>query len=58
MLSHRELGELLDRAKAGEQAAFDQLYRATAPIQLSQIRRYLGEEEGAEDLLQEAYLVL
>lgn len=58
MLSHRELGGLLQRAKEGDGAAFDQLYRATAPIQLSQIRRYLGEEEGAEDLLQEVYFVL
>ena len=58
LLSHQQLGKLLVRAQQGDSAAFDALYRATAPVQMSQICLYMGTSQGVEDLLQEVYLTL
>lgn len=58
LLSHQQLGKLLARAQQGDSAAFDALYRATAPVQQSQICLYMGTAQRAEDLLQEVYLTL
>ncbi|MBC2871827.1 sigma-70 family RNA polymerase sigma factor [Bittarella massiliensis] len=57
-LDHRQLGELLVRAREGDERAFDQLYRATADIQWKQAYAMLHDAGLAEDAVQETYLTL
>ncbi|MDQ7007219.1 MAG: sigma-70 family RNA polymerase sigma factor [Acidobacteriota bacterium] len=47
---------LLDRLRAGEEAAFEELVRDEGGRLLSVIRRYLRDEEEARDALQETFL--
>lgn len=46
---------LLERLRAGEEAAFDQFVRAHAGRMLVAARRYLANEEDARDAVQEAF---
>ncbi len=57
-LGHRQLGELLVRAREGDERAFDALYQATAPIQWKQAYALLHDQALAEDAVQETYLTL
>lgn len=58
LLSHRELGELLCRAKDGDKEAFTEIYRATAQLQYYKIKTYVNNAQDAEDILQAVYLYL
>lgn len=51
-----ELGELLRRSAAGDDAAFEALYRAAAPRLLGLLARKTGTRETAEEILQEAFV--
>ncbi len=51
-----ELAELVTAAKAGDQAAFEQLVRATCADAYTLAYRLTGNEEDARDVVQEAYL--
>lgn len=57
-LSHHRLAELLDQARTGDQKAFDELYRATAPIQYRKALGMLVRPDLAEEAVQESYLTL
>ena len=57
-LSHHRLAELLDQARTGDQKAFDELYRATAPIQYRKALGMLARPDLAEEAVQESYLTL
>jgi RNA polymerase sigma-70 factor (ECF subfamily) len=48
--------ELLERLRAGEDAAFEELVRANAGRLLAVARRYMKSEEDAQDVVQEAFL--
>jgi RNA polymerase sigma-70 factor (ECF subfamily) len=50
------LAGLMARVAVGDRAAFEQLYRATAPYLLGLALAVLGRRDRAEDALQEAYL--
>lgn len=47
---------LVERLRAGEDAAFDELVRTTGGRLVAVARRMLGKEEDAQDAVQEAYL--
>ncbi len=47
---------LLDRLRAGDDAAFAELVETQAPRLLSVAKRYLGDVAAAEDCVQEAFL--
>jgi len=47
---------LLERLRAGEAAAFEQLVRDHGGRMLAVVRRFLGSEEDAQDAVQEAFL--
>ncbi|MDP3405687.1 MAG: RNA polymerase sigma factor [Brevundimonas sp.] len=49
------LGDLPARAAAGDRAAFSDLMRQTKSALFRFIRRYVGDEQEAQDLLQESY---
>jgi len=49
------LGDLPARAAAGDRAAFSDLMRQTKAALFRFIRRYVGDEQDAHDLLQESY---
>lgn len=49
-------GKLLERLRAGEEAAFEQLVRANTGRLLAVARRLLPTEEDARDVVQEAFL--
>lgn len=53
--SYEHLAQLVVRAQAGDRAAFDEIYRLTAQVQLFNIAAKAGAE-AADDLLQEVYL--
>lgn len=53
--SYEHLAQLVVRAQAGDRAAFDEIYRLTAQVQLFNIAAKAGPE-AADDLLQEVYL--
>lgn len=57
-LSHHRLAELLNQARTGDQKAFDELYRATAPIQYRKALGMLARPDLAEEAVQESYLTL
>ena len=57
-LGHHQLEQLVLRARGGDERAFAQLYRATAAAQYYQALSILGDEQLAEDAVQECYLVL
>jgi RNA polymerase sigma-70 factor (ECF subfamily) len=46
---------LLARLRAGDEGAFDELVRSTAPRLLATLRRMLRSDEDARDALQESY---
>lgn len=48
--------QLLERLRAGEDAAFDELVRLAGGRLLAVARRMLGREEDAQDAVQEAFL--
>lgn len=48
--------ELVRRARDGDQRAFAELYRRHAPLVLVRLRRVLGRDGGAEDVLQEVFI--
>jgi len=48
--------ELVDRLKAGDRAAFEQLVRSYGPQMLLVARRFFKREADAEDALQDAFL--
>ena len=50
--------ELMTAYVAGDQAAFDELFRRLAPILLRVMRRQLGRPEDAHDLVQQTFLHL
>jgi RNA polymerase sigma-70 factor, ECF subfamily len=50
------LEQLLGRAALGERAAFQELYRATAPKLFGVALRILRREDWAEEVLQECYV--
>jgi RNA polymerase sigma-70 factor (ECF subfamily) len=52
----RDDAALLARLRAGDEAAFDELVRATSPRLLATLRCMLRSEEDARDALQETYL--
>jgi RNA polymerase sigma-70 factor (ECF subfamily) len=52
----RSLDLLLDRLRARDPAAFEQLVRATTARLLATARRFLHDEQLAQDALQEAFL--
>lgn len=51
-----QLNELLVAAARGDQAAFGELYRLTAPRLFALARRLLRRQELAEEILQECYV--
>jgi RNA polymerase sigma-70 factor (ECF subfamily) len=48
--------DLVARLQAGDAAAFERLVRAYGPRMLSVARRFLGNDEDAQDALQDAFL--
>ena len=52
----RTLDALLDRLRARDAAAFEQLVRATTPRLLATARRFLRNEQAAQDAVQEAFV--
>ena len=50
------LDALVDRARAGDDAAFEELVRATHVDAFTLAHRITGDEEDARDVVQEAYL--
>lgn len=56
--THRQLEALLRAAREGDEEAFAQLYRATAPAQLAQAKLLLKSAVLAEEAVQESYLTL
>ena len=56
--THRQLGQLAQRAAAGDRTAFDALYAATARFQYYRILHLVASPQVAEDLLQQTYLHL
>jgi RNA polymerase sigma-70 factor (ECF subfamily) len=54
---HGEAG-LLHRCAGGDQAAFDDLYRRTAPWLLTRLRRRCADDELVAEVLQETYLAV
>ena len=56
--THRQLEALLRAARQGDEEAFAQLYRATAPAQLAQAKLLLKSAALAEEAVQESYLTL
>lgn len=56
MLSHVTDLELLENVAAGDDAAFAALFDRHAPRLLHALRRWLGEDAAAEDVLQETFL--
>lgn len=56
--THRQLEALLRAARQGDEEAFAQLYRATAPAQLAQAKLLLKSDVLAEEAVQESYLTL
>ncbi|MBO1680379.1 RNA polymerase sigma factor [Bittarella massiliensis (ex Durand et al. 2017)] len=57
-LGHRQLEQLLLRAREGDEQAFARLYRATCRAQWVQARALLGSDALAEEAVQESYLSL
>ena len=57
-MGHRQLEQLLLRAREGDEQAFAQLYRATCRAQWVQARALLGSDALAEEAVQESYLSL
>ncbi|MCQ4950716.1 RNA polymerase sigma factor, partial [Bittarella massiliensis (ex Durand et al. 2017)] len=57
-MGHRQLEQLLLRAREGDEQAFAQLYRATYRAQWVQARALLGSDALAEEAVQESYLSL
>lgn len=51
-----QLAELVDRARAGDRPAFDELVRATTADTYTLAFRLTGNEEDARDVVQETYL--
>jgi RNA polymerase sigma-70 factor, ECF subfamily len=51
-----QLAELVDRARAGDRSAFDELVRATTADTYTLAFRLTGNEEDARDVVQETYL--
>jgi RNA polymerase sigma-70 factor, ECF subfamily len=51
-----ELAALVDAARDGDRAAFDELVRATSPETYTLAYRLVGNEEDARDVVQETYL--
>ena len=49
-------GELVRRARQGDQAAFTALYEGSSPILYRSIRSMVRDEELAWDILQNSYL--
>ena len=52
----REEAHLVARVRAGDDRAFEELYRRYAPQILGFLRRLTGDEARAEDLLQETFI--
>ena len=50
------LAELVNRARTGDRAAFDELVRATTADTYTLAFRLVGNEEDARDVVQETYL--
>jgi len=48
--------ELVDRLRAGDEAAFTQLIDEWSPVMLHVARRYVANSQAAEDVVQEAWL--
>jgi RNA polymerase sigma-70 factor (ECF subfamily) len=48
--------QLLDRLRAGDEAAYEELVRAYTPRLLALARRFVGSEEDARDVIQDAFL--
>ena len=51
-----QLADLVDRARAGDRSAFEELVRATTADTYTLAHRLTGDEEDARDVVQEAYL--
>lgn len=51
-----DVAELVNAARGGDQAAFDELVRATYAETYTLAYRLVGDEEDARDVVQEAYL--
>ncbi len=51
-----EAGDLLERLRAGDPAAFEAMVRANGPRLLATLRRMLRRDEDARDALQETFL--
>ncbi len=49
---------LLHRCAAGDQAAFDELYRLTAPWLLTRLRRRCADDQLVAEVLQDTYLAV
>lgn len=57
-LSHRDLASLVEKARKGDETAFQKIYEHTANVQLFQIRQIIDDPEEAQDALQETYFLL
>lgn len=53
-----DLDDLLRRVALGDEAAFESLYRAASPQLLGQLVRKVGARDVAEELLQEAFVLV
>lgn len=56
MLESADVDELVERAKAGDHLAFEQLVRLTYTETYTLAYRLVGDEEDARDVVQETYL--
>ena len=56
MLESADVDELVERAKAGDHLAFEQLVRLTYTDTYTLAYRLVGDEEDARDVVQETYL--
>ena len=56
MTANQELGELVERVKSGEAAAFDELYRKTCRSVFFHAQKVLKNKQDIEDAVSEAYL--
>lgn len=57
-LSHKELGELVEKARQGDTNAFEEIYLNTVSIQFYTALKHTHDENLAEDVVQELYLKL
>lgn len=56
--NYRQLDKLVERAQAGDEDAFCQIYELTAKAQYIRICQIIGNTQEAQDILQDTYVVL